>query len=438
VRGLVILPLLVLTVYLVGCGEESPRELLPDESLKPLLSSAPLLSKENHPHGWEKGDCLECHKPSTITGHGKLERKCADCHGRNGVGGAVDTCETCHGYPPDTGNHTSHVKERKPSCDGCHADNLHANGVLNINFPKGGEFKDGTCSVACHKSLKWGESGCTLCHGNPPETGNHISHVKEQKLSCQECHTDNIHVNGVLEVKFSKGGRFSDKSCTVACHKSLKWGESGCTLCHGNPPETGNHISHVKEQKLSCQECHTDNIHMNGVSDVNFLKGGQFSDGTCTVVCHKSVKWGESGCTLCHGNPPDTGKHRLHVEERGLDCDSCHMNRKHDDDVKSGEIDVGGVEYEPLDGNCTSTCHERKRWDCKSCHGYPPNTGKHKKHKVFGCNICHKDHLHSYKAAVSPTDLSNVEVKLEIMGSYEKPTKTCKTVGCHEDKKWGE
>lgn len=368
-RVLYMLSLLGLTVLLVDCGEEAPEGLSP-EATKPLLSSAPLLSAENHSYGgWgERADCLECHKPSTIMGHGKLVRKCADCHGRNGVGGAVDTCETCHGQPPDTGNHISHVKEQEPSCEKCHFDNFHANGVPDLNFPGGGKFSEGTCTTKCHKSVKWGESGCSPCHGNPPDTGNHSFHVKEQRLSCEECHSDNIHVNDVL--------------------------------------------------------------------DLNFLGDGDFNEGTCTTKCHKSVRWGESGCSFCHENPPDTGEHKLHVEEKRLDCDSCHRDREHDRDTESGEIDVGGVEYKLLDGGCASTCHEKKKWGCKSCHGYPPDTGKHKDMRDFGCNTCHKDHNHSYKAAMKPSDFSNVEVKLEIMGSYEEATKTCKNVGCHEDRRW--
>lgn len=361
--------LLSLLVVLVSCSEENPQELVPDESLKPLLASAPLLIKENHPHGWEKENCLECHKPLTITGHGKIERKCTDCHGRNGVGGVVDTCETCHGYPPDTGDHISHVKEGQLSCEKCHADYLHANSVLNLNLPEGGEFSQGTCTTKCHKSVEWGESGCSSCHGNPPNTGNHGFHVKESEFSCEECHADNIHINDVVDLNFAKGGEYSDETCS-------------------------------------------------------------------SIACHGSVKWGGSGCSLCHGNPPDTEEHRLHVEESGLDCDSCHQNKEHDRDTKSGEIDIGGVEYELLDGSCTPVCHEEEKWNCESCHGYPPDTGQHGGHESFDCNICHNEHDHSYKAATEPSDFSLVEIKFEIMGSYEKADKTCKTVGCHEDREW--
>ncbi|MCD6506312.1 hypothetical protein J7M22_06765 [Candidatus Poribacteria bacterium] len=46
--------------------------------------------------------------------------------------------------------------------------------------------------------------------------------------------------------------------------------------------------------------------------------------------------------------PSNTGKHRFHVEKEKLNCDSCHKGRQHDEDVHSGTIDIGGVEYDPI------------------------------------------------------------------------------------------
>ena len=81
-------------------------------------------------------------------------------------------------------------------------------------------------------------------------------------------------------------------------------------IVHGNPPEGGRHLTHVR-RGMTCSICHnavvtTTNgfvdkkLHVNGADNVKF--GGTFqgsavsgtfttSTGTCAVSCHNTKRW---------------------------------------------------------------------------------------------------------------------------------------------------
>jgi predicted CxxxxCH...CXXCH cytochrome family protein len=169
------------------------------------------------------------------------------------------------------------------------------------------------------------------------------------------------------------------------------------------PSRTGAHVAHLTGKgstsgatyaaAVPCASCHTvpaDYAHAGGPGRAPVtLKGtgglpaslGTYvqASGTCTTYCHGSTlvndlgatapppAWTgtELGCTGCHGNPPVSGQHDLHVNQLGWWCADCHTGAINYSNVigprhLDGTRDV--VFFSPgstWDGAfCTSACHE--------------------------------------------------------------------------------
>lgn len=522
----------LLVILFLGCrhaaieeGTLIPKKLPPEKRvllayhaekfLSTELESAPLLSEENHPHGFKKSDCARCHTIPSKNGQaqGAAPTVCADCHGKNGVNNQQDSCSSCHKTAsefgdPASGNHASHVLKgpQDNECAQCHPgqrSNSHATGILNVRFNKGGRYivssegKIASCTgLACHEDRDWGGEGCGSCHGSPPETGAHQAHLQPDS-TCRDCHRGNQHDDdqdaGVIEI-----GASGYDATTGACGVSMCHGEEyhhlspdasagkvlwGCDSCHGYPPESGNHAQEIHNE--TCEQCHHNHTHsykaatrpkdFSGV-EVALARQGEYGDDTddgiangwCrNIACHQEQKlniqpiaWG-STCSDCHGNPPDTATHLLHVKEHKNKCEDCHKNAPHDLDNKSGHIEVGGVEYNAITGDCVSSCHEKTlppvakpgeplKWACDICHGYPPQSGNHVFHsKVeyadiadapktkISCEECHSEHQHSYKAAITPKEFTDILVKFARGGAFDVKTGLCRNIACHEQLVWG-
>ena len=461
-----------------GCDDDEvtppPDELSPEKELLTLYHpvgyltsedrSASILTEENHA-GWKKADCTKCHRSPSED----APEVCANCHGKNGVGNQENTCSNCHKVQskygdPASGNHQAHVVKgpKDTNCVTCHpggpdASTVHANGIADILL--GGEGKYATvtddkgttssCSnIECHEDVReWG-GDCSSCHSSPPDTGTHKKHLEQKNLSCQSCHSGNQHdsdnESGVIELGGIKYDPITG-DCTSTCHgKPQSW---TCLGCHAYPPDTGSHIADGHE--VSCVECHENHTHSYksavlpldfSETEVNFAQDGKYSNNTRTcsgIACHGDEReWGVS-CDGCHAAPPDTGTHIEHVQQEDIKCQECHLDNQHDLDNSSGSIELGGIEYNPITGNCTSTCHEEKKWECIACHDEPPDSGNHLAHDN-DCGQCHQEHIHSYKAAIQPTDLTEVSVEIADGGEYSSNSETCSGFPCHEPRIWGE
>ncbi|MFQ6043263.1 MAG: hypothetical protein ACE5PV_20620 [Candidatus Poribacteria bacterium] len=485
---------------------------------------------ENHP----EATCRDCHKDNehdedensgfieiggvkynNITGY--CETKCHDTVKSDKP--LRWDCASCHGYPPKSGNHDPSI--HKGGCEQCHKNHRHSYKAAvrpwdfsdtKVAFAHGGKYQinledkmvGGRCNGlnGCHEERIWGEN-CADCHGKPPRTSAHVLHLKQEDITCQSCHKNNVHKSLSLQVGYQTEGLIevggikydaTTGKCVSNCHKPLKW---DCVDCHGYPPVSGAHNFHnapsgkimnwppvedtkslssrlyqlifdAKQPGVPCVQCHAGHQHsyksavapMDFTSiQVSFSQGGNYNpeDGLCSnIACHEPLKW-QSRCSDCHGVPPDTGLHKVHLQRPGVNCDICHKKRQHDLDDKSGTIDIGGITYDKFTGRCVSSCHENRNselltkgeesWGCTSCHGNPPDTGQHLVHSTgrhitskgkinLGCHTCHADHKHSYKAATTPNDYNDATVKFSIRGNWDKSKKVCSNVGCHDDRNW--
>ncbi len=474
----------LLTMALIlGCNEPAEQVLIPPQELpveKNVLAayhpvefltteliSAPLLTTDNHRHGWEQADCTRCHRSPASS---QAPDVCIKCHGHNGVGDQIDTCASCHqvtdpGGAPATGQHLAHV-ERGPKdqqCIECHPgrdSNVHANGTVNVIFRDQGTYVPatddgiGTCTISCHESRTWGGEGCGVCHGNPPSTEKHAIHLSQEDITCRDCHLDNQHDEDKNTGTIETGGVDYDRitgGCDSVCHEETEvW---GCSDCHDYPPDSGNHDRST--HSLPCSACHQGHDHSYRAATqpldfsnvlVNLAQGGTYQDrttdgvanGTCSETgCHEPRDWG-TDCRSCHGYPPTSGTHPLHIVDAAMNCQDCHLDNQHDLDDTSGTIDINGVEYNNLSGGCLPVCHEAERWDCTECHAYPPASGNHEAHtqQKISCKECHSDHEHSYKMASMPQDFSETSVQMEQGGTFDRGSELCSTP-CHEPRIWG-
>jgi predicted CxxxxCH...CXXCH cytochrome family protein len=313
----------------------------------------------------------------------------------------------------------------------------------------GEDFSGGTAERTCNRSSchdpKEGPTGCTTCHGQPPQVGAHQAHAR---FGCGECHvkpsrySDPGHLfradGSVLTaptVTFGalahQGGAqptWDGATCSdVYCHGATlgdahatstrpSWftpGSAGCGSCHGLPPS--NHA------RSDCATCHPKVIDATGT----LLAGARHVDGQVSLG-------DESGtCQACH--PVLSGAHGSHTTAAHglrppLACGECHRAPTQVDDP--GHIDHEGVIVFPEgtsalartdgaiptwsegSGTCSDVyCHgggalaatdqaaglfRMPAWtvprgaECGSCHGVPPGDATHAAPMTFAdCHGCH-------------------------------------------------
>jgi len=293
-----------------------------------------------------------------------------------GTGGAA--CKTCHGFPPpvSAGHPAVTIPAGFPttatigaSCN-CHTNiNTAGNSYANI-FVSRAQHINGTVEVSGGHAVPFYAhatppfTSCTGCH-NASATGPYPAATAGAAPNCRGCHTA------------------ADPTVTV----------TGCTSCHGNPPNGTVHPnivgSHVKHSTLAgspaaCTICHSGAgagsgaLHGPGNSGTNpaidnivftAAQAGASATWTATTktcsttYCHgatltggttKNPVWGTilTGCGLCHGNPPATA---THTGATSTQCINCHTH-----------VNATGTGFTNAALHINGTV---EGGDCVSCHG---------------------------------------------------------------------
>lgn len=99
--------------------------------------------------------CGSCHTGYTSTATN------ASLHQNGRVDVTAQSCTSCHGNPPTTGEHRKHVVDKRIACGTCHSGASstngganHLNGVVNVSAP-GWNGSTRSCANSCHGSERW-------------------------------------------------------------------------------------------------------------------------------------------------------------------------------------------------------------------------------------------------------------------------------------------
>jgi predicted CxxxxCH...CXXCH cytochrome family protein len=425
--------------------------------------------------------CTTCHGMPPPSPHPD-DATCGDCHkgytsttvvAATHIDGVIDmdpnfactagtgcTCTTCHGDPRRIGVASSSAPPR----------DTHGNTLTSfVGVGAHGIHLDGG---PASKGVS-----CTECHPVPDAS------VKQ-----------GAHQNGLVDLQWGPLSSTSTvaswnaaaATCTNYCHgATLKGGadpspvwttvdgtQTTCGSCHGNPPPK----PHV--QRTDCGTCHPGSTS----TSVNVSTHVNANIDTVTLTC-----------TICHGTaslalvagadprtpdapPKDTlgntaasargvGAHLQHLNPSGTkalatptQCAECHVvpsSMTHANgtvNMTFGTLSNKGVvaSYNSTAMTCTNYCHgatlsggtataplwtnvDGTQVACTSCHGNPPNTGKHSDsdHKKAGCVGCHAGYgATTVNVAQHVDGLKQTGNKVT---AYTPSTRTC-TNTCHGNK----
>lgn len=367
--------------------------------------------------------------------------------------------------PADARFHGKELLARKwdfKVCQSCHGDN----------------FAGGTSGVSCLTCHKQGPQACDTCHGVPPTSGAHKTHVA-RGIACAECHTMPGRWNDAGHILTADGDvdpapaevalgalaardttpphrtgvpafdAATQKCSNVYCHGGAL-GDAGasnnvpawnagpaavaCGSCHGKPPTT-----HAQSE---CVVCHPSTVASDGTLSARHIDGAiDIGDGSPVAAC-----------TGCHGSggsaaPPRglhgetltsqlaVGAHRAHLDApsglRGpIACSECHIvpatigAAGHIDSALPAEVFPTGAgtvaradgavpAFNPATGACSGVyCHGNGArmsldltpgvmrspiWNglssqiaCGTCHGVPPTDAFHNATmRLSDCTTCH-------------------------------------------------
>jgi c(7)-type cytochrome triheme protein len=205
-----------------------------------------------------------------------------------------------------------------------------------------------------------------------------------------------------------------------------------------------SHQAHVVDIDLDCDSCHPDTFQKKrgaaeAAGDYNMKS---LEEGKYCGVCHDGdtafgVTDGDS-CVTCHGDMKEmilkeTGdfmfSHRVHVEDMGLDCDSCHpdlFKQKRGAAEAAGDYTMKSLE----EGKYCGACHDgdtafgvKDPETCITCHGSDmkqPGTIVFEK-PVKAVVFDHKKHTEDIGLACS--DCHNDLFKMKMGNAEEQPEK---------------
>ena len=290
--------------------------------------------------------------------------------------------------------HRGYAQPDGSLCMGCHGDDL-AGGIT---------------SVSCSSDSYNGQS----CHAGGPafHPANWVSTHREFALPdgtlCMECHGDDL-LGGTSGVSCSTDS-FNGQSChgSGPAFHPADWLDSSLTgnAWHGDAYDNGFLVN-----GLDCVDCHEP-------PDLDDPVGGK------CIICHFTLSGGRSPGGWAHAStlhssfansPEETvcvACHDVNISfGNQTSCHNCHDIPTHDVEYLDHDLDVpDSSDFTTLCSTCHAitgtspnadapecvTCHTvgspYTQTNCTSCHGQPPNTGKHNKHDNEGasCDDCHQ------------------------------------------------
>ena len=247
-------------------------------------------------------------------------------------------CKTCHIMDKAFASWKKSIHVNI-NCHSCHQlsirDGMRLGYSLVVNRPKiipprhGRVIVPGKFCVRCHFEV----------HKDYPKAASikvsqfHAKHGFEEKIECSKCH-------GYVAHQFLPEERFC-----IICHKEKEVHGVGmeglaCLNCHSDRTKD------LRPEREKCLFCHgsdevRDTILKEKRLDVKYFQPSADTIKKATKIeepldtrhqfycyaCHKPHEkarpdWSE--CMACHGDILDTGRHKFHVKDMNIECQTCH------------------------------------------------------------------------------------------------------------------
>ncbi len=402
---------------------------------------------------------------------------------------ALGGCEPLNVARPVVGGHPS---EGGGGCTFCHGDGTRAGTALNPMLPAApprdtaGNTATTASGVGAHQAHLNGGAirgavACIECHTVPTDISHSTSHPP--KLVWGSLATSGgatpAYSGGSCSSVYCHGGTLAAGGSDTTPNWTAGSSQAACGTCHGVPPPTSSGHPVVASDPRACNACHPQTVKPDGTIDV---AGGKHINGSLEVT-------GGGGCTSCHGDstraattlnpqlpaapPRDTagntattaagvGAHQAHLNDGTLRlaiaCGECHVvptdsthSTTHPPKLVWGTLaKTGGTSPSYSGGSCSSVyCHgatlsggsdTTPTWTagssqaaCGTCHGRPPNTGKHGNHSSRSCGDCHGA-SYSTTAVDTALHVNGVKDVGNLITSWNPITRQC--VGCHGSATW--
>jgi predicted CxxxxCH...CXXCH cytochrome family protein len=265
---------------------------------------------------------VSCHSVGTTSG--------------NPQWGGQLTCSSCHGFPPATGAHSTHVQD--------------ASQLTTTTYGGADWYADKSTATAY-------VFGCGNCH--PQSNANHglgISYVQTE-LTFTTAQANPLRSKNATTAAYSNVGSGTGKCSAVYCHSagnnsstavasavspswnvtmSVAMSNNTCAGCHGNPPNyasagTGTVASnsHYNASGFMGKEgghmvtVHYDNIYNRPASN------GTLTTGTSVDSSHGNASVATTmGCYVCHAGTVPSGTqidtYAMNGTSSQFRCSSCH------------------------------------------------------------------------------------------------------------------
>jgi len=100
---------------------------------------------------------------------------------------------------------------------------------------------------------------------------------------------------------------------------------------------------------------------------------------------------------------------------------------------------IATVGWNAASQSCANSCHGTGTWSitatlpCSSCHGVPPSTGRHGKHRSRECSVCHGTGYTS-TTVVAATHINGVK-EIATSSGWNPASRSCAN-SCHGKETW--
>jgi predicted CxxxxCH...CXXCH cytochrome family protein len=242
---------------------------------------------------------------------------------------------------------------------------------------------------------------CAFCHAGYTRTSvDKAVHVNGQKnvknvASCTACHGDSTKTATPADPLFAappvdRSGSSATTRAGVGAHQAHLTGTTlraqpvACTECHTVPPDLA-HVGPALDTPASLTWgplATTGGLSpafnpVPATCSATYCHGASLVGGSATAPQWTRVDGSQISCTSCHGSPPATGQHALHVNTVGLACSSCHLGYTYSAATLTGTVNpathVNGITnvngtlittWNPATSTCTAACHgtQQKVW----------------------------------------------------------------------------